>query len=66
MKREKRGREENMTTKEYIQRQEKKARHSENSNRLIPLNEEDSGAIHYFQSDEGVYLKAVVDMQEWF
>ena len=55
-----------MTTKEYIQRQEKKSRLSEDSDRPIPLNEEDSRAIHYFQSDEGVYSEAVVDMNEGF
>ena len=59
-------REENMTTKEYIQRQEKKSRLPEDSDRPIPLNEEDSRVIHYFQSDEGVYFETVVDMNEWF
>ena len=52
--------------KECIRSQEKTSRTSEDSGRPIPLNEEDSGAIHYLQFDEGVYFEAVVDMQEWF
>jgi len=66
MKRKKPAREESKTMKEYIRSQEKDARLSEDSDRPILLNEEDSGAIHSLQFDEGVYLEAVVDMQEWF
>jgi hypothetical protein len=51
--------------KEYIQGQEKKLGVPENSNRLAQLNEEDPGAISYFQFNEAVYFEAVVDMKEW-
>jgi hypothetical protein len=65
MKRAKRGREENIAMKEYIRSQKKNSDLSEGSNRVIPLNEEDSGAIHYFEFNEAVYFEAVVDMKEW-
>jgi len=64
MKREKRGRE-NTTIKESIRSHEKNSGPSEDSDRPIPLNEGDSGAIHYFQHNEAVYFEAVVDMKEW-
>ena len=65
MKRAKRGRRENIVMKEYIRSQERNSGLSEDSNRLPPLKKEDSGALHYFQFNEGVYFEAVVDMNEW-
>jgi hypothetical protein len=51
--------------KEYIRSQGKNSGPSKDPNRLVPLNKEDSGAIHYFQCNEAVYFEAVVDMKEW-
>jgi hypothetical protein len=65
MKRTKRGRKENIAVKEHTRSQEKNSGLSEDSNRLIPLNEDGSGAIPYFQFNEAAYFEAVVDMEEW-
>jgi hypothetical protein len=65
MKRAKRGRKENIAVKEHTRSQEKNSGLSEDSNRLIPLNEDGSGAIPYFQFNEAAYFEAVVDMEEW-
>jgi hypothetical protein len=51
--------------KQYVRSQKKNLGLSEDPNRLIPLNEEDSLAIPYFQFNEAVYFEAVVDMKEW-
>jgi len=61
MRRQKRRKEENMT----IRDQEKNSGLPRESNRPIPLNEEDSAATQYFEFNEGVYLEAVVDTKEW-
>jgi hypothetical protein len=65
MKRAKRGQKESIAMKGHTRSQEKNSGLSEDSNRPIPLNEDGSGAIPYFQFNEAVYFEAVVDMKEW-